>query len=78
MGKKINTFSCLPSGQRMYEICLRGNIPDSSDLLSKNDIVKLKRCVFAQGASNLPPITTHNIQDDTQDPVMNALRRCQV
>jgi glycogen(starch) synthase len=36
-------------GKRMYETCLRGNLPDSSDLLSKNDIVKLKRCIFAQG-----------------------------
>ena len=48
-------------GKRMYEVCLRGIIPDSGDLLAKNDIVKLKRCVFAQGASALPPITTHNI-----------------
>ena len=32
----------------MYEVCLRGVIPDSSDLLAKDDIVKLKRCVFAQ------------------------------
>ncbi len=49
-------------GKRMYEICLRGVIPDSAELLAKNDIVKLKRCVFAQGSSALPPITTHNIQ----------------
>jgi len=48
-------------GKRMYEICLRGRIPDSEDLLSKNDIVKLKRCVYAQGSTALPPITTHNI-----------------
>lgn len=49
-------------GKRMYETCLRGHIPDSADLLAKNDIVKLKRSIFAQAASNLPPITTHNIQ----------------
>ena len=65
-------------GKRMYETCLRGHIPDSSDLLSKNDIVKLKRSIFAQAASNLPPITTHNIVDDALDPVMNAFRRCQL
>ena len=39
----------------------RGNIPDPNDLLSKNDIVRLKRCIFAEGASSMPPITTHNI-----------------
>ena len=49
-------------GKRMYETCLRGIIPDSSDLLAKDDIVKLKRCIFAQHSANLPPITTHNIQ----------------
>ena len=48
----------------MYEIALRGGLPDSNDLLSKNDMVKLKRCVYAQGAASLPPITTHNIVDD--------------
>ena len=36
-------------GQRMYETCLRGNLPDPKDLLSRDDMVKLKRCIFAQG-----------------------------
>ena len=49
-------------GNRLYETCLRGIVPDGNDLLSKNDIVKLKRCIFAQAHANLPPITTHNIQ----------------
>lgn len=48
-------------GKRMYETCLRGHLPDSDSLLTKNDIVRLKRCIFAQGAANLPPITTHNV-----------------
>jgi len=65
-------------GQRMYETCLRGNLPDPKDLLSRDDMVKLKRCIFAQGAVGLPPITTHNIVDDGMDPVMNAFRRCQL
>ena len=53
-------------GKRMYEKCLRGQVPDgSSDLLSKNDIVRLKRCIYAQGSAALPPITTHNIQVST-------------
>merc|ERR1719483_1025223 len=65
-------------GERLYESCLRGTIPDTSDLLSKNDIVKLKRCIFAEGASSMPPITTHNIVDEHNDPVMNAFRRCQL
>ena len=65
-------------GKRMYETCLRGHVPDSHDLLAKNDIVRLKRCIFAQGATLLPPITTHNIINDSTDPIMCALRRCQL
>ena len=65
-------------GQRLYETCLRGNIPDANELLTKNDIIRLKRCIFAEGASSMPPITTHNIVDDHLDPVMNAFRRCQL
>ena len=40
-------------GQRMYETCLRGNLPDAKDLLSRDDMVKLKRCIFAQGKRKL-------------------------
>ena len=62
----------------MYETCLRGHVPNADDLLSKNDLVKVKRCLFAQGATALPPITTHNIVKDSTDPIMNAIRRCQL
>jgi len=65
-------------GKRIYETCLRGNLPENDSLLTKNDIVRLKRCIFAQGATNLPPITTHNVSEDSMDPVMNAFRRCQL
>jgi len=65
-------------GKRMYESCLQGRLPESSDLLSKDDLVRLKRCVYAQAATNLPPITTHNIVGDATDPVMSAIRRCQL
>ena len=30
-------------GKRMYESCLQGRLPESSDLLSKDDLVRLKR-----------------------------------
>merc|ERR1719232_559214 len=65
-------------GRRMYEIALRGQVPDPNELLSKNDLIRIKRCIFAQGAGSLPPITTHNVVDDNLDPIMNAFRRCQL
>jgi len=65
-------------GTRLYDMCLRGQIPEPNDLITKGDLVKLKRCIYAAQNPSLPPITTHNIVDDANDPVMNALRRCQL
>nr|XP_022920491.1 glycogen [starch] synthase [Onthophagus taurus] len=63
-------------GKRMYEICLSGRVPDSKELLEKEEIVRLKRCIYSQQRDGLPPITTHNVVDDWNDPVLNAIRRC--
>lgn len=46
---KRNTFNC------------SGNLPDSSQLLTKEDVVKIKRCLYALQRDGLPPITTHNV-----------------
>ena len=35
--------------KRMYEICMRGKLPEASELLARDDVVRLKRCIFAQG-----------------------------
>ncbi|KAK7075291.1 Glycogen [starch] synthase, liver [Halocaridina rubra] len=63
-------------GKRMYDICLTGRLPDAEELLLKEETVRLKRCIYAAQRKSLPPITTHNVQDDGSDPVLNALRRC--
>ncbi|KAB7503164.1 Glycogen [starch] synthase, partial [Armadillidium nasatum] len=60
-------------GKRMYEICLSGTLPDPNNLLLKEDIVRLKRCIYAAQRQSLPPITTHNVIDDERDPVLNCL-----
>ncbi|CAD7093823.1 unnamed protein product [Hermetia illucens] len=65
-------------GKRMYDTCLRGRLPDNHDLLTKDDIVKIKRCLYAMQRDSLPPVTTHNIVDDWNDPALNAIRRCQL
>ncbi|KAG7167442.1 Glycogen [starch] synthase-like [Homarus americanus] len=63
-------------GKRMYEVCLTGRLPEASELLLKEETVRLKRCIYAAQRETLPPITTHNVCDDHTDPVLNALRRC--
>lgn len=65
-------------GKRMYEICLSGRLPESSDLLQKEDMIRLKRCIYALQRDGLPPVTTHNVVDDWNDPVLNGVRRCKM
>lgn len=65
-------------GKRMYNTCLSGNLPSSADLLTKEDVVKVKRCLYALQRDGLPPVTTHNVVDDWNDPVLSSVRRCQL
>ncbi len=44
-------------------------------LLDSADMISLKRCLFALQHPTLPPVTTHNVQDDDKDPVLNHIRR---
>ncbi|KAJ8681842.1 hypothetical protein QAD02_017634 [Eretmocerus hayati] len=63
-------------GKRMYEACLSGRMPENEDLCLKEDYIKIKRCLYALQRNGLPPVTTHNIIDDWNDPVLTSIRRC--
>ncbi|XP_013403502.1 glycogen [starch] synthase-like [Lingula anatina] len=65
-------------GKRIFETCLQGKIPSGEDVLQQEDIVQLKRCIFASQRHSLPPVSTHNVVDDGIDPVLCAIRRCQL
>jgi len=65
-------------GKRMYDVCLSGRLPVAEELLQKEDMVKIKRCIFSLQRSTLPPITTHNVVEDWKDPVLTSLRRCKL
>ena len=56
----------------------RGKLPDKEEILVKDDLVKLKRCIYATQRSGLPPIVTHNMLDDGTDPILNHIRRTQL
>ncbi|KAH8826812.1 glycogen synthase [Flagelloscypha sp. PMI_526] len=67
-------------GERLFEHASRSAgdskaIPDPSTLISEEDLVLLKRRVFALKRNSLPPITTHNMADDANDPILNQIRR---
>ncbi|KAJ7490075.1 glycogen synthase [Mycena galericulata] len=46
-----------------------------SALLSDEDLVLLKRHIFALKHNSLPLITTHNMADDANDPILNQICR---
>ena len=66
---------CLPHS---LVISFRGEIPDTKDLLDKQDTITLKRCIYAAQRPHLPPIVTHNVDGDSTDPVLNHIRRVQL
>ncbi|SPN97596.1 probable glycogen synthase [Cephalotrichum gorgonifer] len=66
-------------GKRLYERALRwqegDDLPLAPDLISEQEMVNLKRRLFGMKRHNLPPIVTHNMVSDSEDPILNQLRR---
>lgn len=70
-------------GERLLEYCARHpghhtELPTLDELIKPADRVLLKRRVFALKRDLLPPIVTHNMADDANDPVLNQIRRVQL
>ncbi|KAF9006940.1 glycogen synthase [Cyathus striatus] len=67
-------------GARLFDHAARFHgdqkaIPTPAELLSEEDQVLLKRRIFALKRNSLPPIVTHNMADDVNDPILNQIRR---
>lgn len=56
-------------------IAYSGGDINTTQFLTNEDQILLKRRTFALKRSTLPPIVTHNMADDGKDPVLNQLRR---
>ncbi|EKD00860.1 glycogen (starch) synthase [Trichosporon asahii var. asahii CBS 8904] len=71
-------------GDRIYDHAARyqgvhgTEVPNAEDLMSEEDRILLKRRVFALKRNSLPPVVTHNMQDDANDPILNQIRRVQL
>jgi glycogen(starch) synthase len=69
-------------GKRLFDRCISwkdgDSLPDDKDLLSSSDRIMLRRRLFAMRRHNLPPIVTHNMATDSEDPILNQLRRVQL
>ncbi|ODQ79443.1 glycosyltransferase family 3 protein [Babjeviella inositovora NRRL Y-12698] len=67
-------------GRRLFEHCARHQpqgqeLPTLDELVRPADRVLLKRRVFALKRDSLPPVVTHNMADDANDPILNQVRR---
>lgn len=66
-------------GKLIFEKCLGGHMPDGKELITGDLLVKLKRCTYViQKSTSLPPICTHNMVDDGNDPILNKFRDCKL
>ncbi|RXN12822.1 glycogen [starch] muscle [Labeo rohita] len=62
-------------GKKLYESLLVGQLPDVSKMLDKEDFTMMKRAIFATQRQCLPPVCTHNMLEDSSDPILNCIRR---
>ncbi|KAK8111892.1 glycogen synthase [Apiospora kogelbergensis] len=69
-------------GRRIFERSLKWHdgdpLPDQKELITSADRVLLRRRLFAMKRHGLPPIVTHNMVNDSDDPILNQLRRVQL
>ncbi|XP_048846330.1 glycogen [starch] synthase, muscle isoform X1 [Brienomyrus brachyistius] len=62
-------------GKKLYESLLVGQLPDVSKMLDKEDFTMMKRAIFSTQRHSQPPICTHNMLDDSSDPILTSIRR---
>jgi glycogen(starch) synthase len=61
-------------GQRILESAARGKLPTYEEVFPNDIQLRLKRSILARRTSQWPPVVTHDLWDDSNDPVMNHLR----
>ncbi|KAL3054016.1 hypothetical protein OYC64_006361 [Pagothenia borchgrevinki] len=62
-------------GKKLYESLLVGQLPDVQKIIDKEDFTIMKRAIFATQRQCQPPVCTHNMLEDSSDPILNCVRR---
>jgi glycogen synthase len=65
-------------GRSLLHTVSMGRLPDRGELLTEEATVRLKRGMHAWRTWKQPPIVTHDLWDDANDPVLTQLRACQL
>jgi glycogen(starch) synthase len=61
-------------GQRILAAAAKGKLPTYEEIFPDDIQLKLKRLILARKSSQWPPVITHDLWDDANDPVLNHLR----
>lgn len=61
-------------GRRLFVTAANGRIPKYEDLLVDDSIVRLKQSIAAWRTGRQPPVVTHDLVDDANDPVLKHIR----
>ncbi|MGB0766288.1 MAG: glycosyltransferase [Phycisphaeraceae bacterium] len=61
---------------RIVEHAAKGQVPDLNALVDEYWRLRLRRSIHAWKRNWLPPIVTHDLQDDAKDDVLEKLRAC--
>ncbi len=65
-------------GDRLFHSTAAGKIPDMNDLIDEYWRLRLRRTLQAWRRDIPPTIVTHDLVDDANDQVLNALRNCRL
>ena len=65
-------------GKQILEDLLTGKVPSPEQLMTRDDIVQLKRALYSMQRRSLPPVVTHNVTDDHKDQILSHIRRVQL
>lgn len=61
-------------GSKLFLSATTGRLPTINELLPEDTVVRLKRAMHAWRSGRQPAIVTHDLIDDTSDPVLKHLR----
>ncbi|XP_078388074.1 glycogen [starch] synthase, muscle-like isoform X1 [Cetorhinus maximus] len=62
-------------GKKLYETLLVGELPEANKMIDQEDFIMMKRALLSTQRHSLPPICTHNMLDDSTDPILITIRR---
>ena len=60
------------SVRRLFRSAAMGRIASPAEMLNEDDVVRMKQVIHAWRNGRQPPIVTHDLVDDADDPVHAA------